>query len=213
MQDDGYQYDQPMGGNSVPPGHPDYDYAPPLEDTRLNDDEPMFFDEGDYERSSYPIYENEQSIIPENTFDLSAVTVNDLAELDPVLIGKVFDALEQRDPASQLEFFADIGLDLQNDDDLKFIADLNKIQTKNALDQGLGNIAENNSSLPVEDRVYTTADSKLFLSDNDPDFLLSKEENPFEAVQVAEKTLFNFETKSFVTQPYYGLSLKGATKE
>ncbi len=43
-----------MGGNSVPPGHPDYDYAPPLEDTRLNDDEPMFFDEGDYERSSYP---------------------------------------------------------------------------------------------------------------------------------------------------------------
>lgn len=222
MQDDGYQnnqydqyeqYDQPMGGNSVPPGHPDYDYAPPLEDTRLNDDEPMFFDEGDYERSSYPNYENEQSIIPENTFDLSAVTVNDLAELDPVLIGKVFDALEQRDPASQLEFFADIGLDLQNDDDLKFIADLNKIQTKNALDQGLGNIAENNSSLPVEDRVYTTADSKLFLSDNDPDFLLSKEENPFEVVQVAEKTLFNFETKSFITQPYYGLSLKGATKE
>ncbi len=67
----------------------------------MNDDEPMFFDEGDYERSSYPNYENEQSIIPENTFDLSAVTVNDLAELDPVLIGKVFDALEQRDPASQ----------------------------------------------------------------------------------------------------------------
>lgn len=30
MQDDGYQYDQPMGGNSVPPGHPDYDYAPLL---------------------------------------------------------------------------------------------------------------------------------------------------------------------------------------
>lgn len=207
------QYNQPMGGNSVPPGYPDYDYAPPLEDTRFTDGEPMFFDESDYERSSYLNYENEQAIIPENTFDLSAVTVNDLAELDPVLIGKVFDAIEQRDPVSQLEYFADIGLDLQNEDDLKFIADLNKIQTKNALEQGLSNITENNSSLPVEDRIYTTADSKLFLSDIDPDFLLSKEENPFEAVQVAEKTLFDFETKSFISQPYYGLSLKGATKE
>lgn len=217
-----YQYESSMIDSGMQQEETNFDYPPPLQDShyenyvnssRFPDDEPMFRDEGGFDSSSYPNYEYEQSIIPNNSFDLSAITISDLAELDPVLIGKVFDALEQRDPVSQLEYFADIGLDLQKEDDLKFIAELNKVQTKNALEQGLSNIAENNSSLPVEDRIYTTAESQLFLSDNDPDFLLSKEDHPFEAVQVAGKTLFDFETKSFITQNYYGLSLKGATKE
>lgn len=179
--------------------------------------EPVYLDEPGQTNFVEPEYlqqeREESSVLPQNNFDLSAITLVDLSKDDPQLIGMVFNALEQKDQASQLEFFNKLGLDLNKEEDLKFIGKLNQIQTEKALDEGLNNIADNNSSLPAEDRLYTTADTKLYISDSAPDFNLSIEANPFEAVQVAEKTLFDIESKSFVVQPYYALSLKGAGQE
>lgn len=180
-------------------------------------EDPVYLDEPGQSNFIEPehlrIERDESTVLPQNNFDLSAITLADLHKQDPKLIGMVFNALEQKDQASQLEFFSKLGLDLSKESDLKFIGKLNKIQSDQALEEGLNNIADNNSSLPIEDRLYTTAETKLYLSDNLPDFKLSIEPNPFEAVQVAEKTLYDIESKSFVVQPYYALSLKGASHE
>lgn len=178
----------------------------------------IFFDESNttnLEEPSYLQEERKQSttLLPKNDFDLSAITLADLSKENPLVIANVFDALESKDQASQIEFFNNLGLDLDNENDLKFIGKLNQIQSEQALEEGLNSIADNNSSLAAEDRLYTTSDTKLYTSFDAPDFNSSIEANPFEAVQVAEKTFFDFQSKSFISQPYYGLSLKGVSNE
>jgi len=178
-------------------------------DTYYQEPDPIHFDDSVYSNDSF----QHSSLLEENTFDLSALTLAELEKGDTKYISDVFSILEQRDPDSQRAFFNRLGLDLENEVDLKFLAKLNNAQAEFAVSQGLLNISENNNSRPPEDRLYTTADSKLYLTDKHTDFNLSIEEYPFEAVQVAEKTLFDFESKSFYSQAYYALSLKGANSE
>ncbi len=111
------------------------------------------------------------------------------------------------------EFFADIGLDLQNDDDLKFIADINKIQTKNALDQGFQAILLKITVHCQLKTVYIQLQTLNYsYQADDPDFLLSKEENPLKPFKWLKNPSLTLRQNLFVTEPYYGLSLKGATE-
>lgn len=155
----------------------------------------------------------DQYIFPASTFDLSKVTVASLITAEPEYIENVFAALAKKDPASQVRFMEHIGLDLSDDNNIRLLAGLNETQIYNATIDGVNAIHNNNVGISQLEQTYPTADQKLYLSDQHPDFHRSKESNPFDAVQVGQRAVFDPASGIFIDQPFYALSLKGASPE
>ena len=166
-----------------------------------------------FEDDPYSNVDRENYIYPASTFDLSKVTVASLITAEPEYIENVFSALAQKDPASQKRFMSHIGLDLTEANNIRLLADLTETQIYNSTIDGNNAINSNNVGINPLEQIYPTADQKLYLSDQHPDFLRSKEDNPFEAIQVSQRAVFDPSSGVFVDQPFYALSLKGASTE
>lgn len=178
-----------------------------------SDFQPDYGPQPAFEDDPYLNFDRENYIYPASTFDLSKVTVASLITAEPEYIENVFSALAQKDPASQKSFMSHIGLDLTEGNNIRLLADLTETQIYNSTIDGNNAINSNNVGINPFERIYPTADQKLYLSDQHPDFLRSKEDNPFEAIQVSQRAVFDPSSGVFVDQPFYALSLKGSSIE